>query len=504
MTQRAPGSQHSTLRRPSNPRHASSTSRVSNPLRSGTPAETASRTASLRSRISKSVKSARTGGSSDEELDELDDELDASDDGAPEPSRGLSSLVQNLQEASGASLRQRDIEAAVRKRVREKKQRMRQRKAERHDMSSDEPTEFTRWRADQVAGDTNATEAAHHRRRRKRDEAVRRAHEATGLPTVPETEKRNGPPSSKGKQSPPPASSRRQSSRPPSTARQPSNGDFKDAHPRDRYARFDQNLNEPFLPPTEDETKGIAARIIGPVWNKLTGYERPATMSMNVATPGTGSPEDNRNSMSAITALITTTGNIIGAASPTLGAIGPAWEGQDTTAGHGHRRIARYGRREAVEDSEARDALQAQFEHNRAIERRMERAARRAAKRQGRKIEAAADLSSASSQDHQSSSDDSDDDGDDKPGTADQIAQEDANGVVQREGDGSGGKEGAGKVPPPQETTIPDMDSTTDAVSDDTSDGEPDLEKGQGPRSNQYAGWIGSKRGERQQQEIFM
>lgn len=89
----------------------------------------------------------------------------------------------------------------------------------------------------------------------------------------------------------------------------------------------------------------------------------------------------------------------------------------------------------------------------------------------------------------------------------DEYAQGDVDHVAHKEGDGSEVKEGGGKILPTHETTIPEeADSATDGISDDTlSDLEAerdDVEKG--PRKIQYAGWVGSKRGERQQQEIFM
>jgi hypothetical protein len=556
-TTRASSSQHPvrqpSYRRPANDRHGSTVSRLASTLRSATP-DTNGSHVSLRSRLVASLHSnlsdEELGSAGDDGNDPTESELDTDDN---ERVAGLTSLVQNLSAASGSSMSQDDVEEKVRRRVRQqKRQAQAEAKRDRKEGATSDDQQAGRSSA---GGEPSRTRS----RRRRRDDGP----DGPSLPTVPETDRRSRPSSrpssSKRRSSPPPTASG-----PPSSsrrkaaianrfddaarerhekARDPKTGDFKDAHPRDRYARFDQNLNEPFLPPTDEEKHNLGTRFLAPVWNKLTGYERASAVGMNASTPGTGSLADNRNSMSAITALITTTGNIVGVASPILGTIGPAWEGQDTSNGHGHRRLARYGRREAVDDSEAQEALEVQYKRNRALERREERAERRTAHRKVRHDEKAA-IDSArssgdatrvsqpskggSSPDHRSvradegghEADDIQDDngGDDNVDHEDEMSEElaqvDADEVVKKEGDGSEVKEGAGKVPPPHETTIPDVDddsgSSTDAVSDDTSDGVADLEKGQGQgqgqgtRSDEYAGWIGSKRGERQQQEIFM
>lgn len=164
-------------------------------------------------------------------------------------------------------------------------------------------TEFTRWRRGAESNFFHGRHAS--QKRRERDASIQRAHDlsalpAPTLPTVVESD-RFSPRASADRR---PTSSSSSCTRAPSpevirTELAEAHDDAR--HPRDRFSKFDQNLNEPFLPPTEEEKTNLASRVVGPIWRKLTAYERPSAVGMNVNTPGTGNLEDNRAAMSTIT-----------------------------------------------------------------------------------------------------------------------------------------------------------------------------------------------------------
>lgn len=299
--------------RPLNGRNTSSFgSRVTNPLRTGTPDTNASRQSSFRSWIASSLRQAKDKQS--------DDSLSLSSDEETSPvgsvtstveSGGLTDLIRGLQDGSGTIIHRKDIDKTVRRRVREKKDRARVRRAvAERGWSGDEEetdTEFTRWRRGQESN-SNLFHGPHaSRKRRERDASIQRARDlsnlpAPTLPTVVESDRRS--PRASADHKPTSSSSSHTRALSPEVIQTDFDAAHDEAdarHPRDRFFKFDQNLNEPFLPPTKEEKTNLASRVVGPVWRKLTAYERPSAVGMNVNTPGTGTLEDNRAAMSTIT-----------------------------------------------------------------------------------------------------------------------------------------------------------------------------------------------------------
>lgn len=236
--------------------------------------------------------------------------------------------------------------------------------------------------------------------------------------------------------------------------------------------RLQQDLNQPFIP----SSSARPPNVFGQLWTKLTSMDMTATSGRG---PGSTPSEGG---MHSVAALIATTGNLVGVSSPTVATVGPAWsygDGAEVMPGTGGmRRVARYTRKEAVPDELAQDRTRGEFE--------------RTHRRRKRKT----------------SKERKDQNGDDE--MLDEIAEEGTENICQTEGATNPAYPADYNVGE-EDTVVPSGEvSSVDERSDDSApDPNPDLEKGARKRRSHrrkgnYAGWVGSKRGERVQQEIFM
>ncbi|CED85612.1 Domain of unknown function DUF3815 [Phaffia rhodozyma] len=322
--------------------------------------------------------------------------------------------------------------------------------------------------------------------------------------------------------------------------------------PEDEHLpKLQQDLNQPFIPSSSSHHHPSP---LGRLWMKITSFDASATSghlpggnaaskSPLAATSGT----DN-GAMHSIAALIATTGNLVGISSPTVATIGPAWsyeDGAETVPGTGgKRRVARYGRREAVADEAMRANVQ--DDQNQVDERRRRRTERERrrqahhAQEEGKKNPVVPlkkiDPQSSRRRSQERTSETKDEKNSGGPTTSraqdpekksqagdsndnkklDDLADKGTHNLLHTEGAGVQAYPAEYNIGD-EDTVVPsgDISSVSENSNSDDNRGvtinrdERDLEKGARRRNTKkkkgnYAGWIGSKRGERLQQEIFI
>lgn len=315
--------------------------------------------------------------------------------------------------------------------------------------------------------------------------------------------------------------------------------------PRRHHKSHLQNLNEPFIPEIPHHVQSVPKQIANTVYQYFS-----------LADP-LGRTTKHQNSYDAtaplhtIAALIATTGNLSGVVSPTCATIAPVWSYEDqgdVGGGSGGRRLSRYTRQEAVEDPKSKKRAEEQGSEDDHYDRRVrrrrhakerrhqhesnrrerERDRERPTKEQGRARSAStsADREEASVEDTDHQPENEAQVNHNAPAPDDEhldvIAEEGTNEIIRTEGASEpayraeyapGEKHNRIRTPegsprPKSSRTLNEMDEDDSFPFEDDDGGtEVDLEyegERKKKRKGQYAGWVGSKRGERVQQEIYI